>query len=212
MSISREPPRTFRPLGVFRRDDRLGAAGDSAGLPDPGEQDDALVGEEVGQRLADRLLLPAQALVVGGHEAGHQADIGLRQLTASVRHRVEADVERALAHRGELRVGLDQRRVRIDLGGDVAVAALADFGSEHAAEPVPEITFVDGAARELVRDFQRGRGLRGAGAEAENGGCGDRGREQMAAREHGVIPLNVSSNGSCWRDLGGSCDRHVGPS
>ncbi|MGY4505274.1 hypothetical protein ACVWYH_009231 [Bradyrhizobium sp. GM24.11] len=55
-----------------------------------------------------------------------------------------------LAHRGELRVGLDQRGVRIDLGGDVAVAALTDFGGEHAAEPVAEIALVDGAAGELV--------------------------------------------------------------
>src|ERR1700758_1332541 len=50
---------------------------------------------------------------------------------------------RGLAHRRELRVGLDQRRVRIDFGRNVAARALGDFRREHAAETVAEIALVD---------------------------------------------------------------------
>jgi hypothetical protein len=40
--------------------------------------------------------------------------------------------------------------------------------------------------------------MRGANAETENGGCGDGGRDQVAAREHGVIPLNCFLNVSLY--------------
>src|SRR5438034_1298199 len=100
--------------------------------------------------------------------------------------------EGAFAHRRELRVGLDQRGVRIDLGGDLAARALGDFGGEHAAKPVAEITLLNGAARELMRNFQRGGGMGGAGAEAKNGGCGERGCDDKAACEHG---LSAASGG-----------------
>ncbi len=147
-----------------------------------------LSARKVGQRLADRLLLPAQALVVGRDQARHQADIGFRQFAAGIGQGIEADIERAFAHRRELRVGLDQRGVRIDFGGDFAAAAFGDFLGEHPAQAVAEIALVDGAAGKLVRDFQRRCGVGGAGAEAQDGGRGKRGCEDVAACEHGFSP------------------------
>ena len=114
--------------------------------------------------------------------------IGFGQFAAGVGHRIEADVERAPAHRGELRVGLDQRGVRIDFGGKLAARPLGDFGGECPAEPVTKVALVDRAAGELVGDLQRGRGVRGTDAETENGGCGDCGRDQVTTREHGGSP------------------------
>ena len=84
----------------------------------------------------------------------------------------EADVERALAQRRELRVGLHQRRARIDRGLERAVAALLDVGGEAPAQAVAEVALGRRAARELVRDLQRA-GLRpGAGGHRQ----GARGR------------------------------------
>ena len=132
-----------------------------------------------------------QALIVGRDQAGHQADIGLRQFAAGIGHRIQADIERAFAHRRELRVGLDQRGVRIDLGGDLAAAAFGHLGGEHPAQPVAEIALVDGAAGKLVRDLQRGCGMGRAGAEAQDGGRGKRGCENVAACEHGSPPERI---------------------
>jgi len=52
-----------------------------------------------------------RALVIGGDQSGHQADIGFRQFAARpIGKGVQADVEaRLLTHRRELRIGLDQR-------------------------------------------------------------------------------------------------------
>ena len=175
----------LEPLGVFRGDNGPRTAGDAAGLPDPAQDDDALVGEEVGERLADRIVLPAHALIVGRNQAGHQADIGLRQFAAGIGQRIQADIERAFAHRRELRVGLDQRRVRIDFGRDLAAAAFGHFGGEYAAQPVAEIALVDRAAGKLMRYFQGGGGLGRAGPEAQDGGRGKRGYKDVATREHG---------------------------
>ena len=95
-------------LGVFRSDDRPGTAGDATGLPDPAQQDDALVGQEIGQRLADGVRFPAQALIVGRNQSRHQADIGFRQFVAGIGKGIEAQIKITFTHRRELRVGLDQ--------------------------------------------------------------------------------------------------------
>ena len=74
----------------------------------------------------------------------------------------------------------------MDLGGDLAAAALGDFSREHPAEPVAEIALVDGAAGKLVRYFQCGCGLRRSDPETQNRRCGKRRDEGVAAREHGI--------------------------
>ena len=127
-------------------------------------------------------VLPAQALIVGRDQTGHQADIGFRQFAACVGKGIQADIERAFAHRRELRVGLDQRGVRIDLGGDLAATALGDFGGEYPAEPVAEIALVNRTAGKLVGYFQRGCGLSRSRPEAQDGGCGKR-----VMRGHGGV-------------------------
>ena len=103
-------------------------------------------------------------------------------LAAGVGQRIEAHVERALAHRGELGVRLHQRRARIDLGDEGAVGALLDLLRELAAEAVAEIAFVDGAAGKLVRDLERGRGAGvPANPEGQDRGSGDRRLHQVTA-------------------------------
>jgi hypothetical protein len=62
-----------------------------------------------GQFLADLGVLPAVALLVGGHQAGHQADVHFRDFAAGIRQRHQRHVQRALAQRRELGVGLHQR-------------------------------------------------------------------------------------------------------
>src|SRR5450756_1125264 len=111
-------------------------------------------------------------------------------------------MERAFAERREVGVGLDQRGVRIDLGRDLAAAALGHFGGEHPAQPVAEITLVDGAAGKLVRDLQRGRGLRRARPQTQDGRRGKRRYEDVAACKHETLPwTHVDWNGST--DLAG---------
>jgi hypothetical protein len=127
MSISREPPRTFCPF----------------------------VGEEFRHLAADIGILPGRALRIGRDEARHETDVEFRQLAARIRHRIKAHVERAFAHRRELRVRLHQRRVRIDLGNKRTVGTLGDFLCEFAAKAVAEVALIDRAAGELVRDFER---------------------------------------------------------
>ena len=63
---------------------------------------------------------------------------------------------------------------------------------QKAAEAVAEIALVDGAARELMRDLQRGGGVGGADAEAQDGGRGDRGGEYVAACKHECLPSRCS--------------------
>src|SRR5439155_26817329 len=174
-------------LGVFGDDEGARTTGDAAGLPDPGEDDDALVGQKIRQCLADRLGLPAQALIVGRDQTGHQADIGFRQFAACVWERIQADIQRAFAHRRELRVGLDQRGIRIDLCSDFAAAALGYFCSENPAEAVAEIALVDSSAGKLVRYFQCGCGPGRPGPKTQNGGRGKRCYEDVTACEHGYL-------------------------
>src|SRR5258708_3215547 len=83
-----------------------------------------------------------------------------------------------------------ERRARIDLGCDIAIAALGHFGCERPAQAVAEIALVDGAAGKLMRDFQRRGGVRGPGAEAQDGGRGKRCCDDVAACEH-VSPLKL---------------------
>ena len=153
MSISREPPRTFRPLASSGETIGRGTAGDTARLPDPAQDDDAFIGEEIRERLADRILLPVHALVVGRNQAGHQRDIGFRQFAAGIGQGVKADIERAFAHGRKLSVGLHQRRVRIDFGCHLTTGALRQFGGKHPAQTVAEITAVDRTAGKLMRDL-----------------------------------------------------------
>ncbi len=134
MSISRLPPRIFRPLtsaGLMIGAPRL------ATPPDCQIQDrmiDALLGEEGGELLPDRRGLPRRALGVGAHQARHQADVELGIFAAGVGDRVEAHIERAFSHRGKLRHRLHQRGVGIDLPGHRAVGALFQLGGERAAQ------------------------------------------------------------------------------
>jgi len=86
-----------------------------------------------------------------------------------------------------LRVGLDQRGIRIDLGSDFAAAALGYFCGEYPAQPITEIALVDGAARKLMRYFQCGCQLVPSGPKTQNGGRGERCYEDVAACEHGDL-------------------------
>ena len=132
-----------------------------------------LLAHELREALADRRRFPGGALRVGWDEPGHQADVELRELAARVRDRVEAQIKRALSQRRELRHGLHQRGVRIDLRHYGAVSTLLELGREPAAQPVAEVALVYGSARELVRDFEL-LGL-GAGGAADPR-CGESGR------------------------------------
>jgi hypothetical protein len=69
--------------------------------------------------------------------------------------RIKAHIERAFPHRGKLRYGLHQGRIGINLHHDRAVGALFEFRAELAAQPVAEIALANGAAGELMRNFQR---------------------------------------------------------
>ena len=141
-------------LRVVGTDERLVAARDAAGLPDPGDDDHALFGQHLRQELADLGVLPLAADLVGRHERGQEADVRFRHFAARIRKRHQRQVERAAAQRAELRVDLHQRRVRIDLELERAVGPLFDVLRELADEAVAEIALVDRAARELVRDLE----------------------------------------------------------
>ena len=112
---------------VFRSDDRDAAAGGAAGLPDPGHQDHAFVGEQVGECLADFCFLPGVALLVGSDQPRHQRDVEFRHLAARVGQGNQRHVQRAFANRAELRVHLHERRAGIDVGLERAVTALLQF-------------------------------------------------------------------------------------
>ena len=75
----------------------------------------------------------------------------------------------------------------INLGRDLAAAALGDFRGEHPAQPVAEIALVDGAAGKLVRDLQRGCGVRRTDAEAQ-----DRRRGKRRARAWRRVSMDFS--------------------
>ena len=49
----------FQALGVFRVDDGIRAAGNAASLPNPDDDDHALVGEELAELLTNRGLFQA---------------------------------------------------------------------------------------------------------------------------------------------------------
>src|SRR6266403_222202 len=78
---------------------------------------------------------------------------------------IAALFQRALAHRAELRIGLHQRRVRIDGRLQGTGRAPLDLGRETATQAITEIALVDGPARKLMRDGQRARLSRPAGAQ-----------------------------------------------
>ena len=67
---------------------------------------------------------------------------------------------------------------------DISLYPMPYAGGEHPAQAVAEIALVDGAAGKLVRDFQRGCGVGSSGAEAQDGGRGKRGGDDVAACEH----------------------------
>ena len=190
MSISRLPPRILRPLASSGLIDRVAAARQAAGLPDPGQHDDALAGQEVAELLADRRGLPGGALRVGAHQPGHQPDIELGKLAARIGDRIEAHIERTFAHRRELRNGLHQRRVRIDLRPDRAVGALLELGRELETNAIAEIAFVDGAAGKLVGNLQHlGRRCRAEPSRGDDGGRRDCAEQDMTSTDgHVTLP------------------------
>jgi hypothetical protein len=123
----------------------------------------------------------------------HQADIEFRHLAPGIGGGVERHVERALADRAELGVGLHQRRAGIDLHLHRTLRALLERRRELAAHPVAEVALVDRAAGELVRELQGRGGLSRAGPELEQSRRGKPGREEMAAVErHGVSSSNTA--------------------
>ena len=89
-----------------------------------------------------------------GHQGGHQADIRFRHLAAGVGQRHQAHVQRTLAHRRELRVGLHQGRAGIDRGFQRAAGPFLDFDRKLAAQAIAKITFCQRAAWELVGNLQ----------------------------------------------------------
>ena len=97
----------------------------------------------------------------------------------------EADVERALAQRRELRVGLHQRRAGIDGGLQRAVAALLDVGGEAPAEAVAEIA--------LGRRCRRGTGARSSACRpAPRRGRPSAGRPRPPARRASRVASSPS--------------------
>ena len=170
-------------LGIFRIDQRRGTAGNAAGLPDPADDDDALLQQQLGDRLADLGILPGSRLLVGGDQPGHETQIEFGHLAAGIGDRVQADVQCALAQRAELGVGLHQRRTRIDLECQRALAARLDFLGELAAQAVAEIAGVEGAAGKLVGNLQ-GFGGKCSSPEHHQRRRGKRSLENRAAGSH----------------------------
>ena len=84
---------------------------------------------------------------------------------------------------------IDQRLVALHIDNDRKfLRAFCHLGGKHPAQAVAEITLVDGAAGKLMRNLQRGGGVRGADPETEDGGRGDRGSKDMAACQHECLP------------------------
>ena len=195
MSISLLPPRIFRPLASSGETTGLARLADAARLPHPGHDPDAAVLEQLRPLLADRRVLPAQALLVARDQRRHQAEVRLGHLAAAVGDRQHRHVERALAQRAELRERLDQRARRVDLDLERSVGALLDVGRELARELVAEIAVGAGRRGELVRDLEHARLLCGGGrseSEREHGerttarGARARARRRERCR-HGLL-------------------------
>ena len=162
----------------------LVAARHATRLPDPRDDDHAFLREDLREQLPDLGLLPLATDLVRRHERRQEANVRLRHLAAGVGDRHQRHVERALAQRAELRVDLDERRVRIDLELEAAVGLLLDVGGELAHEAVAEIAGIDGPAGELVRNLERGGRLAaGARTRDDEGNGSERPGDEATARD-----------------------------
>ena len=191
MSISRLPPRTFRPLASS------GATSGAARLATPPACQIQLTttmpfsSSVLASSLPTSLVFHCDADLVARHQRRHQADVGLGHLAAGVGERVQAEVERALPQRRELRHRLHQRRAGIDRALERAVALLLDVGGEAPAEAIAEIALGRRAAGELVRDLE-GTGLGPRGTGHRHHACGRHRAHPVASGHRHARLLSLS--------------------
>ena len=180
-------------LGIRGIDDRRGAAGNTARLPDPADDDHALVGQHFRQRFADLGVLPFRGLLVGGDHTGHQSDVRFRHFAAGIIEGHQRHVQRTFPQGTELGIGLHQRRTGVDGSFQGATAAFLDLCGETAAQPVAEVASVDSAAGKLVGYLQGYRiGSQGrAGEQRTKRGCCETHKNAATSNGHWKSPFDV---------------------
>ena len=165
-------------------DDGLVAAGDAARLPDPGDDFHALGLDELRHLAADLGGLPLVGLIVAGDDRRHEGEVQLGDFAAGIGRRIEREIDRAFLQRVELREGLHERGIRIDLEFQSAVGLRLDLLREAPHEAVAEIALVAVGGGKLVRDFQHPRLRERPARHAQKRGRGDRAERGAAGEDH----------------------------